>query len=68
MDCFSGNWDYLELELEKISKLGIKSCIVSPELQGRSTPEELKSLKSIFSNHNFTPDAVCTKESSKWSS
>ena len=68
VDCFSGNWDYLEQELEKISKLGIKSCIVSPELQGRSTPEELKSLKSIFGNHNFTPDAVCTKESSKWSS
>ena len=66
IDCFSGNWDYLDQELERISKLSIKTCLVSPELQGRSNPSEIKNLKSILSNHNFLPDAVCTKESSKW--
>jgi len=66
IDCFGGNWDYLDQEFEKISKLAIKTCLVSPELQGRSDPSEVKNLKSILSNHDFLPDAVCTKESSKW--
>jgi len=66
IDCFSGNWDYLDQEFERISKLTIKTCLVSPELQGRSDPSEIKNLKSILNNHNFLPDAVCTKESSKW--
>ena len=65
-DCFSGNWKYLDQELEKLSKLKLKTCIVSPELQGRFDSEELNNLKSILKNHNFIPDAVCTKESSKW--
>lgn len=66
IDCFNGNWDYLDQELEKIAKLSVKTCLVSPELQGRSELSEVKNLKSIFSNHSFVPDAVCTKESSKW--
>ncbi len=66
IDCFSGNWDYLDQEFEKISKLSVKTCLVSPELQGRSDLSEVKNLKSILSNHNYVPDAVCTKESSKW--
>jgi len=68
VDCFSGNWDYLDQALEKVSRLNIKTCIVSPELQGRYDPGELINLKSILSNHKFVPDAVCTKESSKWES
>ena len=66
IDSFSGNWDYLDQELEIISKLNVKTCLVSPELQGRSDPSEVKNIKSILNNHNYVPDAVCTKESSKW--
>ena len=68
IDCFSGNWGYLDQELERISKLSIKTCFVLPELQGRSDPSEVKNIKSIFGHHNYVPDAVCTKESSKWES
>ena len=66
IDCFSGNWNYLDQELERISELNVKTCLVSPELQGRNDPSEVKNLKSILNNHNFRPDAVCTKESKKW--
>ena len=66
IDCFSGNWDFLDQELERISKLSIKTCLVSPELQGRFDHSETMNLKSILNNHNYVPDAVCTKESSKW--
>ena len=68
MDSFSGKWEYLDQLFEKISSLEIKTCIVSPELQGRFEPQEMINLKSILRNHDFTPDAVCTKESSKWES
>ena len=66
IDCFSGNWNYLDQELERISELSVKTCLVSPELQGRFDPSEVKNLKSILNNHNYVPDAVCTKESNKW--
>jgi hypothetical protein len=66
IDCFSGNWDYLDQELERITKICLKTCLVSPELQGRFDPSEVQTLKSILNNHNYVPDAVCTKESIKW--
>jgi hypothetical protein len=66
IDCFSGNWDFLDQEIEQISKLSLRTCLVSPELQGRFDPSESVNLKSILKNHNYSPDAVCTKEPYKW--
>lgn len=66
IDCFSGNWEYLDQTLENIITLKRKTCIVSPELQGRFELFELQNLRKIFSHHKFSPDAVCTKEPSRW--
>jgi hypothetical protein len=66
LDSFDGNWDYLDEAVQRISQLELKTCLVSPELQGRFEPRELAILKSTLKNHNFTPDAVCTKESGTW--
>jgi hypothetical protein len=66
LDSFNANWDYLDQAIQRILQLKLKTCLVSPELQGRLEPFELANLKSILMNHNFIPDAVCTKDSSKW--
>lgn len=67
-DSFTGNWNYLDPILEKITRLKLKTCFVSPELQGRFESAEMRTLKSILQNHKFTPDAVCTKDPSIWES
>jgi len=48
--------------------LNLKTCLVSPELQGRKGEIELYSKKLIETN--FKAEAICTKleNTSKWAS
>jgi hypothetical protein len=59
VDCFTS----FPLDLssyKKIKNLGIKICIVSPELQGYNK-EKIKDFKEIISKNSFEIDAICTK-------
>tara|TARA_Y100001933_G_C18994925_1_gene562077 strand:+ start:380 stop:982 length:603 start_codon:yes stop_codon:yes gene_type:complete len=59
IDCF--NHFPLTQESYKIIKdLGLKICIVSPELQGHDT-NKIKEFREIIHNNNFHIDAICTK-------
>jgi len=63
VDCFTGNWSHLN-ELESIRELGLKICLVSPELQGRNPNDEIS--KILESTAITEIDAVCTKFPDFW--
>jgi hypothetical protein len=52
-------------ENQRIHDAGLKICLVSPELQGRSV-EEIKTIRAEVSRQNLTLDAVCTKQPTIW--
>lgn len=66
LDCHRGNWSYLEDALSGALKLGINTCLASPELHGRQVEKEMLQIKEIFKVTNMKPTAVCTKNSSYW--
>lgn len=66
LDSLSGNWDYLLDAIEKLSRIGIKMCLVSPELHRLSFEQELSKLRSMLNEAPMKIDAVCTKYPKKW--
>lgn len=59
IDCFN------DFSLDKntyniIKKLGLKICLVSPELQGHRI-DKIQVFKNIIKKNNFEIDAICTK-------
>jgi hypothetical protein len=66
IDCFT-RFPILAEHVEKLKKLGLKTCLVSPELQGRWAPEEVIQARNTFKSIGFTPSAVCTKVPEQWS-
>jgi hypothetical protein len=52
--------------LNKLRALGLKICLVSPELHGGHRQDEIQSLVSLTEGLNFHIDAVCTKFPEKW--
>ena len=63
IDCFSGDWRHLEKMLI-LKALGIKTCLVSPELQGRNAQGELDQILGLIDLNDL--DAVCTKKPHFW--
>jgi hypothetical protein len=63
IDDFNGNWCHLDF-LKKVKIDGIKTCIVSPELQGRDLFSEAQKIKNSF--NYFSPTAICTKNPEFW--
>lgn len=63
IDCFRGNWTHLE-KIASVKALGIKTCLVSPELQGRNVGGELDQILGLVDLNNL--DAVCTKNPDLW--
>lgn len=63
VDCFTGDWNHLS-KLNEIKKLGIKTCLVSPELQGRDLLKEIN--KITEPDFHLDLDAVCTKFPENW--
>ena len=58
VDCFSQLPVTPEI-LTELKVLGYKTCVVSPELQGR--PEEISAYSSQIKALGWQPDAICTK-------
>ena len=67
LDSFT-NFHFSNELLNCIGELNLKTCLVSPELQGRKGEIELYSKKLIETN--FKAEAICTKleNTSKWAS
>ncbi len=66
LDCYSGNWDYLARHSEILQNSELKTCVVSPELQGREIDSEPQRISEIFKNLEISLDAVCTKSPERW--
>lgn len=60
VDCFS-RFPLERAELGALHQAGFRTCLVSPELQGRRDPEEIRALARQFAAWNLAPSAVCTK-------
>jgi len=67
LDNFSDNWTYLLKIIPVLVSNGIKTCLVSPELQRADSFVELNQLQALIADNGLRIDAVCTKEPTKWS-
>lgn len=67
LDNFSNDWTYLLESIPALVSHGIKTCLVSPELQRVDSLVELNQLQALIADNSLQVDAVCTKEPTKWS-
>ena len=65
-DSHSGDWDFVKKSGLELSKLKIKKCLMSPELQRVDFELELNALKLIIEEYSLSFDAVCTKYPERW--
>ena len=67
LDSFSKDWSYLPEALRVLKNVGIKSCLVSPELQRVDDGLiEVNMLTRILKEMRLGVDAVCTKKPKFW--
>jgi len=66
IDSFTGNWDHLVETMEFANLHSIKTCIVSPELQGREGAREILEIQRVLAKCKKNIDAVCTKFPEAW--
>ena len=59
VDCFN-TFPLDRNSYSKIKNLGLKICLVSPELQGHDI-KKIKEIKELIYKNNFHIDAICTK-------
>lgn len=59
IDCFQ-NFPLTPEVYHKIKELGLKICLVSPELQGHSV-NRINEFRNIILDNNFEIEAICTK-------
>lgn len=52
--------------LARMQAAGLKLCLVSPELQGRTAPDEITRLRTHFHANAIVLDAICTKNGTAW--
>lgn len=65
LDSFTGQWNHLS-EIRDLVEKGYKTCLVSPELQGRTLDEEILSITASLHTFELKLDAVCTKRPEVW--
>lgn len=65
IDCFT-KFPLDARGVRRLTDAGFKTCIVSPELQGRQDPSEIAAMRVRFVEMDFTPSAVCTKTPGLW--
>jgi hypothetical protein len=53
-------------DAKRLKDAGLRLCLVSPELQGRTGPEELARVKARLRDEAIAMDAVCTKVPAQW--
>ena len=65
VDCFT-RWPLTAADVEALAAAGLRTCLVSPELQGRTDPAEVADLARSVAGVGLVPDAVCTKRPEQW--
>ncbi|MBF0175272.1 MAG: hypothetical protein HQL63_00270 [Magnetococcales bacterium] len=65
VDCFT-RFPLTEHDVRQLGEARFKLCLVSPELQGRFDPEEIRSLRATLQSMHLSPAAVCTKFPQRW--
>lgn len=66
LDSFGLSWDFLLESVPLLNSAEIKTCLVSPELHGRSNKDEIIELKKLIASSRLEFDAVCTKNVELW--
>ena len=65
VDCFT-RWPLDATDVEALRSAGLRTCLVSPELQGRADPSYAVDLARAVADVGLVPDAVCTKRPEQW--
>lgn len=65
IDCFT-RFPIGENDIRRLSDAGFKTVVVSPELHDLSRAGEIREMKALFQDMEFTPAAVCTKNMYEW--
>ncbi len=65
VDCFT-RWPLDATDVEALRSAGLRTCLVSPELQGRTGPSYAADLARSVAEVGLVPDAVCTKRPEQW--
>ena len=65
VDCFT-RWPLDAADVAALRDAGLRTCLVSPELQGRTDPSQATDLARSVAEVGLVPDAVCTKRPEQW--
>ena len=65
IDCFT-KFPLTQEIAVSLQEAGFKTCLVSPELQGRFDISEITNMAETMTQLSFVPDAVCTKLPGDW--
>ena len=65
VDCFT-RWPLDAADVAALRGAGLRTCLVSPELQGRTDPAQAADLARSVAEVGLVPDAVCTKRPEQW--
>jgi len=65
IDCFN-KFPLQKNDIYNIKKSNFKLCIVSPELQGRNSENDILKMYDTLNFLNIIPDAICTKNIFLW--
>ncbi|PHK95459.1 hypothetical protein CR162_08205 [Pseudoroseomonas rhizosphaerae] len=65
VDCFT-RFPLSRPDAERLRAAGMRLCLVSPELQGRTDPAEIAALRALLAREGIEAQAVCTKAPDLW--
>jgi hypothetical protein len=65
-DSFSGDWNHLAVDAERLHGLGYKICVAAPELHGRDDEGEREQLAKTLQSKRAFITAICTKVPDQW--
>jgi hypothetical protein len=65
IDCFT-RFPLGGAAARRLQEAGMRLCLVSPELQGRTDPGAIDEMKAHLSREFIEADAVCTKSPERW--
>lgn len=65
VDCFT-RFPLDRHDAQRLRAAGMRLCLVSPELQGRTKAIEISALRTLLTNEGIAADAVCTKVPELW--
>lgn len=66
VDCFNPGLWLSGADARRLQEAGMRLCLVSPELQGRTALEDIETVKAQLRAQKIVFDAVCTKVPARW--